>query len=130
REHRNVVLAQMRDLKMITPDEFERARRAPVQVRSLVSPGQAAPYFVDFVRQELEQRFDTSVSRARGVRIATTLDLSLQRFAEGAAVRGLDRLGSSLPSGHRRGSRRALQVAMLPVQPPPRRIRAPVGRPR
>src|SRR5215472_7974124 len=126
REHRNVVLAQMRDLKMITSDEFERARRAPVQVRSLVSPGQSAPYFVDYVRQELEQRFE-GISRVRGVRIATTLDLSLQRFAEAAAVRGLDRLESSLPPGYRRDPARRLQVAVLVVEPATGEIRALVG---
>src|SRR5262250_2943314 len=126
REHRNVVLAQMRDLKMITSDEFERARRAPVQVRSLVSPGQSAPYFVDYVRQELEQRFE-GISRVRGVRIATTLDLSLHRFAEAAAVRGLDRLESSLPPGYRRDPGRRLQVAMLVVEPTTGEIRALVG---
>ena len=102
REHRNTVLAQMRDLRMITPDEYERARRTPVRVRSLVSPGQSAPYFVDYVRQELEQRFDTGVSRVRGVRIVTTLDRSLQRFAETAAARGLDRLESIVSPGYRR----------------------------
>src|SRR5499426_262129 len=126
REHRNVVLAQMRDLKMITSDEFERARRTPVQVRSLVSPGQSAPYFVDYVRQELEQRFE-GISRVRGVRIATTLDLSLQRFAETAAVRGLDRLESSLPPGYRRDPGRRLQVAVLVVEPATGEIRALVG---
>ncbi len=126
REHRNVVLAQMRDLKMITSDEFERARRAPVQVRSLVTPGQAAPYFVDYVRQEIEQRFE-GISRVRGVRIATTLDLSLQRFAEAAAVRGLDRLESSLSQGERRDPRRRLQVAVLVVEPATGEIRALVG---
>jgi penicillin-binding protein 1B len=127
REHRNIVLAQMRDLKMITPDECERARRAPVQVRSLVNPGQSAPYFVDSVRQELEQRFDPGVSRARGVRIVTTLDLALQRFAEAAAVRGLDRLESSLPAGYKREPGRRLQVAMLVVDPTSGEIKALVG---
>jgi penicillin-binding protein 1B len=127
REHRNVVLGQMRDLKMITPEEFERARRAPVTVRSLASAGQAAPYFVDFVRQELEQRFDAGVARVRGVRIATTLDLSLQRFAEGAAARGLDRLESSLPHGYRREPGRRLQIAVLVVDPASGEIRALVG---
>ncbi|MGH7306729.1 MAG: PBP1A family penicillin-binding protein [Candidatus Rokuibacteriota bacterium] len=127
RDHRNIVLAQMRDLKMIPPEEFERARRAPVHVRSLVSPGQSAPYFVDFVRQEVEQRFDTAVSRGRGVRIATTLDLGLQRFAEAAAARGLDRLESSLPHGYRRDPGRRLQVALLAVEPATGEIRALVG---
>ncbi len=127
REHRNTVLGQMRDLKMITPDEYERARRAPVQVRSLVNPGQSAPYFVDYVRQELEQRFDAGVSRVRGVRIVTTLDLTLQRFAEAAAVRGLDRLESSLPHGDRREPGRRLQVAVLVVEPATGEIRALVG---
>jgi penicillin-binding protein 1B len=127
REHRNTVLAQMRDLKMITPDEYERARRTPVRVRSLVSPGQSAPYFVDYVRQELEQRFDTGVSRVRGVRIVTTLDRSLQRFAEAAAARGLDRLESSVSPGYRRDPGRRLQVAMIVVEPSTGEIRALVG---
>jgi len=126
REHRNVVLARMRDLKMITSDEFERARRTPVHVRSLVSPGQSAPYFVDYVRQELEQRFE-GISRVRGVRIATTLDLSLQRFAEVAAVRGLDRLESSLTPSYRRDPGRRLQVAVLVVETATGEIRALVG---
>ena len=127
RDHRNTVLTQMRDLKMITPDEYDRARRTPVRVRSLVSPGQSAPYFVDYVRQELEQRFDTGVSRVRGVRIVTTLDLSLQRFAEAAAARGLDRLESSLPLGYRRDPGRRLQVAMVALEPATGEIRALVG---
>src|SRR2546422_7616722 len=127
RDHRNTVLAQMRDLKMIRPDEYERARRAPVHVRSLVSPGQSAPYFVDYVRQELEQRFDTGVARVRGVRIVTTLDLSLQRFAETAAARGLDRLESSMSPGYRRDPGRRLQVAMIVVEPSTGEIRALVG---
>jgi penicillin-binding protein 1B len=128
RDHRNIVLGQMRDLKMITADEYERARRTPVKVRSQVSPGQSAPYFVDYVRQELEQRFDTGVARAaRGVRIVTTLDLSLQRFAEAAAVRGLDRLESSVSHGYRRDPTRRLQVAMLVVDPATGDIRALVG---
>ena len=127
RDHRNTVLAQMRDLKMITPEEYDRARRAPVQVRSLVNPGQSAPYFVDYVRQELEQRFDAGVARVRGVRIVTTLDLTLQRFAEAAAVRGLDRLESSLPHGYRRDPGRRLQVAVLVVEPATGEIRALIG---
>ncbi|PYN82081.1 MAG: transpeptidase-transglycosylase [Candidatus Rokuibacteriota bacterium] len=127
RDRRNTVLAQMRELGMIARDEYDRARRAPVRVRSLVSPGQSAPYFVDHVRQELEQRFGAEVSRVRGVRIVTTLDLNLQRFAEAAAARGVDRLETSLPRQYRRDPGRRLQVAVIVIEPGTGEIRALVG---
>jgi penicillin-binding protein 1B len=63
----------------------------------------------------------------RGARIVTTLDLTLQRFAEVAAVRGLDRLESSLPHRYRREPGRRLQIAMLVVEPATGEIRALVG---
>src|SRR5437870_10408043 len=127
RDRRNTVLAQMRELGMIARDEYDRARRAPVRVRSLVSPGQSAPYFVDHVRQELEQRFGAEVSRVRGVRVVTTLDLSLQRFAEAATVRGLDRIETSLPRLRRRDPARRLQVVLVAIEPRTGEIRALVG---
>jgi len=63
----------------------------------------------------------------RGSRIVTTLDLTLQRLAKAAAVRGLDRLESSLPHGFRREPGRRLQIAMLVVEPATGEIRALVG---
>ena len=127
RDRRNTVLARMRELGMIAQAEYDRARRAPVRVRPLASPGQVAPYFVDHVRQELEQRFGAEVSRVRGVRIVTTLDLSLQRFAEAAAVRGLDRLETSFPRLRRRDPARRLQVLVVAVEPETGEMRALVG---
>jgi penicillin-binding protein 1B len=127
RERRNVVLARMRELGTISPAEYDLARRTPLRVRSLASAGQTAPYFMDHVRQELEQRFDAEVSRVRGVRVQTTLDLSLQRFAEAAAVRGLDRIETSLPRLRRRDPGRRLQVVLVAVEPERGEIRALVG---
>ena len=51
-------------------------------------PGQPAPYFTDHARQEVEERFGS------GTRIVTTLDLTLQRFAETAVAGGLEHLES------------------------------------
>jgi penicillin-binding protein 1B len=127
RDRRNLVLGRMRELGTISQAEYDRARRAPVRVKSLVSPGQSAPYFVDHVRQELEQRFGPEVSRVRGVRIMTTLDLSLQRFAETAAVRGLDRIETNQPRLRRRDPARRLQVVLVAVEPATGEIRALVG---
>lgn len=127
RDRRNAVLARMRELGMIPRDEHDRARRSPLRVRSLASPGQSAPYFVDYVRQELEQRFGAEISRVHGVRVVTTLDLNLQRFAEAAALRGLDKLESSLPRASRRDPGRRLQVALVAIEPGTGEVRALVG---
>ena len=68
RDRRNAILARMRDLGTLAPRDYDRARREPVRVRSLVAAGQSAPapYFVDHVRQELEQRFGSGASGVRG----------------------------------------------------------------
>jgi len=127
RDRRNVVLARMRELETISQAEYERVRRSPVRVRQLASPGQPAPYFLDHVRQELEQRFGAEVSRVRGVGIMTTLDLALQKFAELAAVRGLDRLETSVPRLRRHDPGRRLQVVLVAIEPATGEIRALVG---
>ena len=127
RDRRNAILARMRDLGTLAPRDYDRARREPVRVRSLVAPGQSAPYFVDHVRQELEQRFGSDASGVRGARIVTTLDLNLQRFAEGAVARGLDRLETSTPRLRRRDPARRLQAVMIVVEPETGEIRALVG---
>ena len=129
RDRRNAILARMRDLGTLAPRDYDRARREPVRVRSLVAAGQSAPapYFVDHVRQELEQRFGSDASGVRGARIVTTLDLNLQRFAEGAVARGLDRLETSTPRLRRRDPARRLQAVMIVVEPETGEIRALVG---
>ncbi len=127
RDRRDAVLGRMRELGMIGQGEYERARREPVRVRSLTTPVQPAPYFVDHVRQELEQRFGPEVAGRRGVRIITTLDPTLQGFAERAVARGLDRLETGVPRLRRREATRRLQAALIAVEPDSGAILALVG---
>ncbi len=127
RDRRDTVLGRMRELGMIAPAEYERARREPVRVRPLTTPAQSAPYFVDHVRQELEQRFGAEVARHRGVRIITTLDLTLQRFAERAVARSLDRLESGVPRLRRSDAARRLQAVLIALDPDTGAIRALIG---
>ena len=121
RERRDVVLKRMRELAMLDPVSYDRARRDPLRAPARPWPGQAAPYFSDYVRQELEER---SVS---GARIATTLDIPLQRFAENAVARGLDQLEGNFPRLRRSDPRARLQVALVAVDPATGEIRALVG---
>jgi penicillin-binding protein 1B len=126
RARRDVVLGRMRELGMLSAADWETARAQPVRVPpGAVSP-QAAPYFTDYVRSELEQRFG-DVGENVGVSIYTTLDLSLQRFAEAAVVRGLDRLETRLPRLRRDDPGRRLQAALIVLDPASGEIRALVG---
>ena len=121
RERRDAVLKQMRELAMLDSVSYERARRDPVRAPARPWPGQAAPYFSDYVRQELEEQ------SVYGAGIATTLDVPLQRFAENAVARGLDQLESNFPRLRRQDPRARLQVALVVVDPATGEIRALVG---
>jgi len=121
RDRRDTVLARMRDLGTLDTPGYERARREPLRSLARPWPGQAAPYFADVVREELEAR-SLDVTR-----VDTTLDLTLQRFAENAVARGLDQLESRFPQLARKDPRGRLEVALLAIDPASGQIRALVG---
>jgi penicillin-binding protein 1B len=124
RERRDVVLARMRDLGRLAEADYEAARREPVRTEMAAASAQPAPYFSDLVRQELEARYGDGALDARDVRVFTTLDLTLQRLAERAVTRGLERLEAQRPK-LRRGER--LQAALVALDPATGQIRALVG---
>jgi penicillin-binding protein 1B len=126
RERRNVVLGRMRALRMIDDAQHDRAAAEPVRVRG-AAPGQRAPYFTDYVRQELERRrADDTVALMAGARVFTSLDLALQRLAETAVTRGLERLEARFARRRREPAER-LQAALVAMDPATGQIRAMVG---
>ena len=58
---RNIVLQRMENEKFITPEQAEQARNMPLQLRHRGPSGNIAPYFVEEVRQYLEQKYYLSV---------------------------------------------------------------------
>jgi penicillin-binding protein 1B len=124
RQRRDVVLGRMRELGFVAEADREAARHQPVRVAAAGAPGQLAPYFTDHVRQELEQRLGPDATAAR---VHTTLDPVLQRFAEAAVTRGLDRLESGVLRLGRRAPTDRLQAALVAVEPATGRILALVG---
>ncbi len=98
RERRDVVLTRMRDLGKISEADYRRARKEPVRARTTPANGLMAPYFVDYVRAELERNADIDLADLHGVRVYTTLDPVLQRLAEAAVVKGMDRLETLRPA--------------------------------
>jgi penicillin-binding protein 1B len=122
RARRDSVLGRMRALGWLDDSGYLRARREPVRVLARPAPGQPAPYFGDYVRRDLEERFGQMAPR-----VVTTLDPVLQRFAENAVAGGLDRIETRHPRLRRRDPRARLQVALLAVDPATGGIRAFVG---
>jgi penicillin-binding protein 1B len=127
RRRRDVVLARMHELALISEADWQAARRQPVRTAAVPTSGQPAPYFADYVRQELEERFGNDLGAARSSRVYTTLDPTLQRLAEAAVTRGLRRLENDTPRLRRRDPGERLEAALVVVEPASGRILALVG---
>jgi penicillin-binding protein 1B len=127
-ERRDAVLARMRELGLITEAEHDRARAEPIRPRpaAAAAPGQTAPYFTDHARREAESRLEGGLG-GRPVEIVTTLDLTLQRLAEAAVARGLDRLETRRPHLRTQEAGDRLQAALVAIDTRTGQIRAMVG---
>jgi penicillin-binding protein 1B len=127
RERRDVVIARMHELGFISAADAQNARRKPVTVAEAGGSAQPAPYFTDYVRQEIEARYGDDPMRARDARVFTTLDLTLQRLAERAVTRGLERLEAARPRLRRAADGQRLQAALVALDPTTGHVRALVG---
>ncbi|MGH7860396.1 MAG: penicillin-binding transpeptidase domain-containing protein, partial [Candidatus Binatia bacterium] len=123
---RSEVLRALRARGEIGADEYEEALREPLPDRLPTVEGSEAPYFVDFVRSELEGRHAEDALTSQGYRIFTSLDAVLQRAAEAAVRRGLAELEKRHPRLVRQGEE-PVQAALLAVEPHTGEIRAMVG---
>jgi penicillin-binding protein 1B len=118
RDRRNVVLRAMSESGFISPDAADRASKEPVQVvaRALESE---APYFVDYLTQEMQER-----TKASGpVDVYSTLDLHLQRIAQDAVSDGIANVEKLLS----KRKPRVPQAALIAVDPRTGEILAMVG---
>src|SRR6202008_2051042 len=113
-------------LGMLSEADLKTARAEPVRVPPATAVAQPAPYFTDYVRLELEQRWG-NVTENVGARVYPSLDPVLQRFAEAAVIRGLDRLETQWPRLRRPEPTRRLQAALVALDPSTGEIRALVG---
>src|SRR5690606_37333237 len=87
-QRRNTVLELMRRSDVISDSEASLAKAYPMRLASRSSAGDLAPYFVEWVRQELDDRFGRQLYE-QGLRIYTTLDVEMQLAAERAMERQL-----------------------------------------
>jgi penicillin-binding protein 1A len=84
---RNLVLSRMAEEGFLTTPEAERWKQEPVPTERAVAGGSTAPYFSEWVRQILDDRFGSKLYTS-GLRIFTTLDIRMQKAAEVAMANG------------------------------------------
>ncbi len=80
---RNTVIELMRRAGVIDDESANLARAYPLQLARRVESGDVAPYFVEWVRRQLEERFGNRIYE-QGLKVFTTLDLDMQHAAERA----------------------------------------------
>lgn len=118
RERRAVVLARMLELGMISAEQIQAAQREPIAPPSQKASGQLAAYFTDRVRQEIEETIGEDATEGLAVaRVYTTLDTTLQRFAEAAVTRGLENMERGYPRLRRENAADRLQAALVALDP-------------
>src|SRR5574341_60452 len=89
RRRRDHVLDRMVKEGYITEDQADGAKRTPFDEALLTRQATVAPYFVEHVRQHLEDTYGASTLYNAGLRVYTSLNLKMQRAAEEALVGGL-----------------------------------------
>ncbi len=87
------VLTRMADLGFISQEQKARILRTPLKIQSKESAYfSKAPYFTEFIRQQVEKKYGKEKLYQDGLRIYTTIDLSLQRAAQYSLEAGLREL--------------------------------------
>ncbi len=112
---REVVLAKMAELGVITAAEAEEAAKVQLQVRPAERSKRVAPYFVDYVRKEVQENVRAEEFAESALRIMTTLDSEYQLCAEKAVAEGLKKLEQSYPRLAK--SKEPLQASLVAINP-------------
>ncbi len=86
---RNLVLTALANEGHISRAEAAVAQALPLGLHLEPPPNSEAPWFVEAVRRELDHRLGTDAMHGAGLRVYTTLDMSLQRAANHAVLNEL-----------------------------------------
>lgn len=127
RQRRNTVLGLLLEAGVITQAEHDQAANEPLRVVPLRGGRNGAPYFVDYLREELVESYPPDVLTSEGLRVFTTLDVQLQRYANAAVAEGLADLESRYPSLKANRPGQAVQACLIAMQPQTGEVKAMVG---
>jgi 1A family penicillin-binding protein len=130
RERRDWVLREMHQLGYLDVATFASSIAMPVastlagdRLRAEMDPADTAtaPYFAQMVHEFLFQQFGVERALTGGLRVYTTLDSNVQRFAEESVAKRLAELDNKKRDGG------PLQAALVAIEPTTGYVRAMVG---
>jgi membrane peptidoglycan carboxypeptidase len=79
---KNLVLLRMKNIGIITSEEYEIAKKVEVHFLEKNTTGIRAPHFALYVKDYLDNKYGESVVEEGGLKVITTLDYSMQEKAE------------------------------------------------
>jgi len=93
KKRQEYVLKRMVKNGYITKEEMEQALNTKIIIKGVKNPFfEVAPYFAEYVRQKLEQKYGREVVYNEGLKVYTTVLPSYQKAARKAILKGLKEL--------------------------------------
>ena len=83
------VLTRMMEDGFITREQMDKAAAEPLKLRAMKPKDKVAAYFVENVRRYVQEKYGADVLYKEGLSIYTTLNLSAQKAARDAVLKGL-----------------------------------------
>lgn len=127
RARRDSVLEAMHKHQWLTAEQLKTAMAKPLLTSGYEAYVRRAPYFMDYLSQQLGSLYPLEALTSLGLSLFTTLDTQVQMAAEDALTRGLKRIENANPRLKRKESAEKLQGALVVMQPKTGYILAMVG---
>ena len=127
RSRRDVVLQSMHRNEWLAETELQIELKQPIKAVGFNVSDTKAPYFIDYLTEQLNALYRPEDLSSLGLSVYTTLDTQVQMAAEIALAEGLERLESSNPDLQRQAPEQKLQGALVVMQPKTGHILAMVG---
>jgi penicillin-binding protein 1B len=127
RRRRNSILKAMQSRGWISDAQLQAHTKTPVITAGYTIYGKQAPYFIDYLAQQLTTLYKPEELASLGLSIYTTLDPQVQMAAEKALRKELSRLENKIVALKRKSSDKKLQGTVVVIQPKTGHILAMVG---
>ncbi|MFH1823646.1 MAG: PBP1A family penicillin-binding protein [Candidatus Firestonebacteria bacterium] len=135
KKRRNKIIDRLVKKKFITKEEGDIAKETSIELHKLESKN--APYFVEYIRQQLEEIYGNNIVYKGGLSIYTTLDLTLQDIAQRVTAKGLEdaeikiakELGIPIENIYDSEFKKNIpvQIALIAIEPKTGYIKAMIG---